>query len=476
MVDVPIVTRYLALWIQQEKHKCIWKNAEFLLCLDAGNHPIHPTGVVEHYHCDWWTKDPSPYFDASEMINDKTLPECMDIHRKYQNSWWRPKRGLAAMPSSHRQLAPTGASPQCNNCAAYRTVGMNTLQYLHRLRNEIHLHKSCYEYAQQNYGRRSYTYNRLHEEALLKEAKNPSAGYVASGLATTAAATAVGTPKIPEAVKESGRHKSAVLQLGELMIEHSKAEKERLEQSLSLKWTWGVDITPDDIANMFRAADREYAVPHSGYDCSLTRSLPGENSNTSLPLASPNKEKISSISTNEVPLISDKNLINEHFREYPLHRRLPPASEEEKNLISDSEDRTEACESYSRWPRLLPMPRLSKPAIASSRHLAPPATSIPAVPLLADADAMNVEPSLTTASSKAVDVPALSAADDSKASSNAATTSNSAGMPHPDAMRAFRLLQQRTRRQEEKVAMMKEVLEALRKFCKEGGQANGIPT
>ncbi len=475
MVDVPIVTRYLALWIQQEKHKCIWKNAEFLLCLDAGNHPIHPTGVVEHYHCDWWTKDPSPYFDASEMINDKTLPECMDIHRKYQNSWWRPKRGLAAMPSSHRQLAPTGASPRCNNCAAYRTVGMNALQYLHRLRNEIHLHESCYEYAQQNYGRRAYTYNRLHEEALLKEAKNPSAGYVASGLATTAAATAVGTPKIPEAVKESGRHKSAVLQLGELMIEHSKAEKERLEQSPSLKWTWGVDITPDDIANMFRAADREYAVPHSGYDCSLTGSLPGENSDTSLPPTSPNKEEFSSTSTNEVPLISDKNLINEHFREYPLHRRLPPASEEEKNLISDSEDRTEACESNSRWPRLLPMPRLSKSAIASSRRLGPVAT----IPPLAAPDAMSVEPSLATTSSKAVNVV------DSKASSNAArkeeavpdsrqqeqsATSISAGIPHRDAMRAFRLLQQKTKRQEEKVATTKEVLEALRKFCSEGGE------
>jgi len=309
----------------------------------------------------------------------------------------------------------------------------------------------------------------------LKEAKNPSAGYVASGLATTAAATAVGTPKIPEAVKESGRHKSAVLQLGELMIEHSKAEKERLEQSPSLKWTWGVDITPDDIANMFRAADREYAVPHSGYDCSLTGSLPGENSDTSLPPTSPNKEEFSSTSTNEVPLISDKNLINEHFREYPLHRRLPPASEEEKNLISDSEDRTEACESNSRWPRLLPMPRLSKSAIASSRRLGPVAT----IPPLAAPDAMSVEPSLATTSSKAVNVV------DSKASSNAArkeeavpdsrqqeqsATSISAGIPHRDAMRAFRLLQQKTKRQEEKVATTKEVLEALRKFCSEGGE------
>jgi len=82
---------------------------------------------------------------------------------------------------------------------------------------------------------------------------------------------------------------------------------------------------------------------------------------------------------------------------------------------------------------------------------------------------MNVEPSLATMSSKAVDVPAFSAADDSKASSNAAATSNSAGIPHPDAMRAFRLLQQSTRRQE-KVATTKEVLEALRKFCREGGE------
>jgi len=92
---------------------------------------------------------------------------------------------------------------------------------------------------------------------------------------------------------------------------------------------------------------------------------------------------------------------------------------------------------------------------------------------------MSVEPSLATTSSKAVNVV------DSKASSNAArkeeavpdsrqqeqsATSISAGIPHRDAMRAFRLLQQKTKRQEEKVATTKEVLEALRKFCSEGGE------
>src|SRR6266540_1841488 len=38
----------------------------------------------------------------------------------------------------------------------------------------------------------------------------------------------------------------------------------------SSKWTWGVDLTEDDLRSLIRGADRQHQVPHSGYDQDLS--------------------------------------------------------------------------------------------------------------------------------------------------------------------------------------------------------------
>ena len=35
------------------------------------------------------------------------------------------------------------------------------------------------------------------------------------------------------------------------------------------KWTWGVNLTSQDLQNMVRGADKQYQLPHSGYDDEL---------------------------------------------------------------------------------------------------------------------------------------------------------------------------------------------------------------
>ncbi|KAF8328755.1 hypothetical protein F5887DRAFT_924092 [Amanita rubescens] len=447
IVDVPIVIRYLALWLQQEKCEAIWKNTEFLLCLDAGNHPIHPTGIVEHYHCDWWTKDVAP--SPCDIINDKMLPECMEIHRKYQNSWWRPKQGLAAMPSSHRQLAPVATSSfPCDHCAAYRTVGMNALRYLHKLRNQTHLHESSFDYTQRNYARRAYTYNRLYEEALLKEAKNTSASYVASGIGATGttSTTAAGTTSTAAMTKIPG-----------------------CDPCPSLKWTWGVDITPDDIAKMFRAADREYAVPHSGYDCSLTGSLPGEYSDTS-----------------SAPTITKKSRVFE-CREQDIHTQVldvmrPPSMPQSGTLaaaprraISLPPSGTPTAPDVMNG--LLPTRESSKPAMQSGTVIRtdvmqPP--SIPAIPPSGTPTAPDIEPSSATAAPpafSALDVfhalkrhlPNVTHKEEEARQKVQSVTGSSAKKPKSDAVRAFSLLQQK-RQEENCPGATKEALQALRRL------------
>ncbi|KAF8339500.1 hypothetical protein F5887DRAFT_919675 [Amanita rubescens] len=374
-----------------------------------------------------------------------------------------------------------------------------------------------FDYTQRNYARRAYTYNRLYEEALLKETKNTSASYVASGIGTTGTTStaAAGTTSTAATAKIPG-----------------------CDPCPSLKWTWGVDITPDDIAKMFRATDREYAVPHSGYDCSLTGSLPGEYSDTSSLPPSPKKAEFSSVGTNDEPLISDKNYINHHFHEYPLHRRLPAASEEEKNLGANDENGKDPCGSYSRWPRLLPMQQSSKPAMQSGTaihtqaldvmrpptmpqsgtlaaaprraiSLPPSGTptapdvmnvllpmqqsskpamqsgtvirtdvmqppSIPAIPPSGTPTAPDIEPSSATAAPpafSALDVfhalkrhlPNVTHKEEEARQKVQSVTGSSAKKPKSDAVRAFSLLQQK-RQEENRPGATKEALQALRRL------------
>jgi hypothetical protein len=39
------------------------------------------------------------------------------------------------------------------------------------------------------------------------------------------------------------------------------------------KWTWGVDLTDEDITTLVRGADQDYGLPHSGYDLACSEAL-----------------------------------------------------------------------------------------------------------------------------------------------------------------------------------------------------------
>jgi hypothetical protein len=54
LIDIPVVTRSLA---QSMLKPTKGADFEFLSTLDAGNHLSHPTGTVEEYEAEWWTKD-----------------------------------------------------------------------------------------------------------------------------------------------------------------------------------------------------------------------------------------------------------------------------------------------------------------------------------------------------------------------------------------------------------------------------------
>jgi hypothetical protein len=315
---------------------------------------------------------------------------------------------------------------------------MNALQYLHELQNDAHLHESCLDNVQRNYMRRVAAYNRLYEQALSKEARNPLAGYVASASAISASATET----IPSAHKATHRTPKVktISQLAEMLQEYSRAEKVRLEQCPSLKWTWGIDVTLDDIAKMFRTADRDYALPHSRYDCSLSGPMPGEESDfASLPPL-PNATDFSSVHIDDVPLISNNNYINHHFREYPLH--CPESEVPSGQLPTGSDVKDDLMEvidtTYPHQAKSIPVPASSaierhKPDVTSSEDAAQAFRLLQQEML-----SRRQEPCTATATDKEVaQVEILSRRQEPRTAKDAGRSTE----PHSDAAKAFNLLQ-----------------------------------
>ena len=81
LIDIPVIIRSLARNLVRLPRLF---DLPFLLALDAGNHPSHPTGTVEQYHLDWWSSDQLPMDD--QLLKSDTLFPCLEIHREARNS------------------------------------------------------------------------------------------------------------------------------------------------------------------------------------------------------------------------------------------------------------------------------------------------------------------------------------------------------------------------------------------------------
>jgi len=85
-------------------------------------------------------------------------------------------------------------------------------------------------------------------------------------------------------------------QFGPEVEELKKLTKQLVMQGpmASSKWTWGVDLTENDLRSLIRGADRQYQLPHSGYDEELASSLENRTSEALNPvdLEDPNDPNI----------------------------------------------------------------------------------------------------------------------------------------------------------------------------------------
>ena len=292
--------------------------------MDAGNHPSHPTGTTRHYLADWWNKDFRPR--PADIINNDNLLKCLKYHRDEEQSTL--KATTPATQDAQWQLVPGSMEMPCLHCALYRGQAMDNVHYLHDIRNRLQGQEAVFDNHRLLSSRRTAAFNTLFEKAVFNETEGPAAARVAPAQSAPPPAPSVpqprrsrqiaGGPPAPTVAKTL-----TIAQLAEVVRDNSEAQYKRLQQHLeqhgSQKWTWGVDVQDDEIKHMFRAANRDFKLPHTGYNYSLGGPIPGDS--TVLPALPTASERglHTSVDVPEVPDLDD-TAIPTHFNEYPLRR------------------------------------------------------------------------------------------------------------------------------------------------------------
>jgi hypothetical protein len=335
LVDIPILTRYLAGRLQGEDGNNPPKSLQFLLILDAGNHPSHLTGTVQHYVADWWSQNARPR--PSDFINNKILRKCLEAHQQYLTSYLRSDKS-PDVDGWRQKLMPGPLQLPCHRCALYRKTAIDILHSSHHhLRNYMQKEAASVEQLGILTARRASAHMRLNEEALQKETLHPLAGQVAGKSSSTAtpalhppaaarSAPTLRTRKVAAREQPIIPETPSITQLIEIMRQHFEAERDRLVQHPSLKWTWGVDVEEADLRHMIHRSDRN-RPPHTGYEESLPENFAGEWSNTVPHPHTTDRQYHTDAGNPGVPELSS-NDVPLHFHKHPLRRDLgssPPS-------------------------------------------------------------------------------------------------------------------------------------------------------
>ena len=145
----------------------------------------------------------------------------------------------------------------CTRCRLYRAVAVGVVDQLCDTYNMVHACEVANMAEKDITIRRASGFNELFEAALKKECER---GAVESGLG----------PGDEGGTKGKGKEtKQFGLEVEELKKWMKKVVKDA-EPNAARKWTWGVDLTDEDLLCLIRGADSEYQVPHSGYNQNLS--------------------------------------------------------------------------------------------------------------------------------------------------------------------------------------------------------------
>jgi hypothetical protein len=168
----------------------------------------------------------------------------------------------------------------CTRCRLYRAVGVGVMDQVRDIYNMVHACEIANE-AERDIGiRRASGFNELYQAAINKEcerhaASGPGSGTVGAPDHQVGSGSGKGKRKEKEKKKERQQFGPEVESLKELT-------KELVRSGVGMassKWTWGVELTNDDLRGLIRGADHQGQRSHTGYDSPLpSNSLQSETS------------------------------------------------------------------------------------------------------------------------------------------------------------------------------------------------------
>ena len=269
------------------------------LIIDAG-----PSCPITNHIKPWWTRQTCPTLADNVILDHKDVTVCATLYEEAINQ--RTRRNMG---SSHVHL------PRSTTVAG------------HQMRLNILLAISSADEDRKLSIRRAAGFYQLFEKALGKETDS-----IATNPPTTPAVASSSRPptrRARESMKKDKGHppltriprKLTNTQLANILRNHASYELGVLQQEPHLKWTWGIDLTPLDIAEIVRSGDNNFRLPHSDYDISLPMGrLRGVDSSGPVDQIPPTpndqfsyveESPITELASSEQPI---------HFHHYPLHR------------------------------------------------------------------------------------------------------------------------------------------------------------
>lgn len=262
---IPIIVRTLACHMHRfMDDTALNLDRNFILTLDAGCDSTDLSAVAESYYLPWWTSSKPP--TREELLNYETLNDAIAYHRRVSGI-----KGILPLKvnkekytwSRHLSFDPQGLSLDCNQCRLYRGVSLGILDNIQDLRHKVSFLEVTFNDRANRTERRAAGFFQLYEAALAKEFET------LKGNSNT-----------------KGKGKSRKIPTPADVRDQAAEELARLKSLPSLKWTWGPDLTVDNVLHLFRISSPSRV--HSGYEVSLPWGRVKESSeNLSISSSSP---------------------------------------------------------------------------------------------------------------------------------------------------------------------------------------------
>jgi hypothetical protein len=227
-----------------------------------------PALGIHMFHLPWWTSPNSPTGNPS-YLSSATIKSALNHYQRELTAAMKPFgaphriRNLAdelnkpayTWHSSVNASLPNSPN-NCTRCRLYRAVAVGVMDQLRDTYNMVHACEIANGAEKDIAIRRASGFNELFEAALRKEC-DPEGG------------SGSGESHGQESGSESEGKGKEKERFGPEVEELISWTKKLVKEGASSKWTWGVDLTEDDLRGLIRGADRQYQVPHSGYDRDL---------------------------------------------------------------------------------------------------------------------------------------------------------------------------------------------------------------